>query len=117
MTPDHARIVQHPVMNHAMLRADASLYNASLDHLRAGLLASAAQALDVDEKTRSGMGLVQLQELKGLLEKMEMHVAGALKSEIFDMQFAAHRIELASRVAHLFDRHLGLLQLVSPSTG
>lgn len=119
LSPDHARIVQHPVVSQAMYRADAAVYGALLDHLRAKLLASSARrAVDsesVPPNSPGGVSQTQLHELKATAAGMENALANVLGTERFDESFSGQRIELVSRVAHLLSRHIGLVQLVSSS--
>ena len=93
-----------------MIRADTALYGALLEYLRAQLLQSTTE--DAGSRSSQSLSPAQMQQLKRMSEELESYVAEVLKSERFDVQFSSNRIELTSRVAHLMNRHLGLVQLV-----
>ena len=97
-------------MSQAMIRADTALYGALLDYLRAELFQSTME--DAGSRSSHLLSPAQMQQLRSMSEKLESYVAEVLKNGRFDVQFSSNRIELTSRVAHLMDRHLGLVQLV-----
>lgn len=95
-----------------MYRADAAVYGTLLDHLRSCVLASAATLPEDKPRSPAGMTSAQMHELHSMAGKLEGRMAEIFRQNRFGESFSGQRIELASRVAHLISRHIGLVQLV-----
>ncbi|ORY83539.1 hypothetical protein BCR35DRAFT_265160 [Leucosporidium creatinivorum] len=96
LTAEQVALVQHPLVSQLIYRGELALYENCLDFLHGQITV--------------GLMAEQLGSLRTLAEGMESTQRFALAP--FDGSlFAAPKVELAARFAHLLKRHLGLVQL------
>lgn len=102
LDPTQQAIVQHPVLQDAMYQADSLLYPFLLTQLSERVL------LTSQEQNQARLDLAQLEHVA---TNMEEWAVAAFDS--YPKEFADCRVELASRMAHLLGRLVGVAKLVS----